>query len=213
MADQVVQTIVDWIYTVDPLGMYLLFFIIAYLENVMPPAPGDVVLAFGGYLAADGLLLITPLWILTVVASVAGFMTMYWFGAKLEDQISANRHDHFILKFFNYKYITKGKVWMNTYGQWVVFGNRFLAGTRSVISLTAGMSHLKRSITIINATLSSMLWNGLLLGAGWFVKDNWQIIGNYLSAYGKIILIGLVIVALARILWVKRKTRKTDLKK
>lgn len=204
MFDQVTQYLVDWMSAFGPLGMYLIFTGVAYLENVLPPVPGDVLLAFGGYVAAEGLVGIFPLWVFTVVASVIGFMNMYWIGHKLEAQISDNRHDHFLLKFINYKHIQKGKLWMSKYGQWVVVGNRFLAGTRSVISLTVGMSHLKIPRTVLNATISSALWNALLLGAGWFVRDNWQVIGMYLSEYGKGILIAIALTILGRFLWLKR---------
>jgi len=212
MVDQVVQSVVDWVAMVGPVGVYIVFTSIAYLENVLPPVPGDVLVAFSGYLAAEGLIGIFPIWALTVIASVVGFMNMYWIGQKLEGQISGNRHNHFLLKFINYKYIRTGKLWMNRYGQWVVVANRFLAGTRSVISLTAGMSHLNIGYTVMNSFISSALWNAILIGAGWVVQENWQIIGEYLSAYGKVILIGIAILILSRILWGYFKAKKTDQK-
>ncbi|MBO6623178.1 MAG: DedA family protein [Balneola sp.] len=196
MADQVVQNIVDWINVVPPIGIYLIFFGIAYLENLIPPMPGDVIVAFGGYLAAEGTVSFMLLFVVTVFASVIGFMNMYWFGKKWGSQIEENPNSHLLLKFIDYKYFQKGKKWMNKWGQWVVFGNRFLAGTRSVISLTTGMSGLKVSYTVMNSFLSSILWNALLLGAGWYVQDNWEIIGRYLSNYGKLIL-GAIIVVIA----------------
>lgn len=189
MADQIVQSIVDWISVVPPIGIYLIFFAIAYLENILPPVPGDVIVAFGGYLAADGVIDILPVWLLTVVASVFGFMTMYWLGYKWGEQIDNNRESHFILRIIDYKYFARGKRWMKSYGQGVVLANRFLAGTRSVISLTAGMSRLKVWPTVFSSLISSVLWNSLLLGMGWVIKDNWRIIGEYLSGYGKGILV------------------------
>ncbi len=208
MVDQVIQSVVDWVAMVGPMGVYLVFTLIAYAENILPPVPGDVLVAFSGYLAAEGLVGLFPIWILTVLASVIGFMNMYWIGQKLETQISANRHDHIFLKFINYKYFRKGRVWMSKYGQWVIISNRFLAGTRSVISLTAGMSRLKILPTIVSSLISSMLWNALLIGAGWLVKENWKIIGEYLSAYGKVILVGITVAILARYLWVKWHRKK-----
>lgn len=205
MADQVVQTIVDWISVVPPISVYLIFTVIAYLENVLPPVPGDVLIAFAGYLAADGLLSLPLIWILTVLASVVGFMNMYWIGYKVGGQIEDKKDDHILLRFINYRYFRKGKIWMYKYGQWVIFGNRFLAGTRSVISLTAGMSRLKISQTIINALISSALWNSILLFMGWFIRDNWQVIGGYLSTYGKVILVCIGVLILARIMWSKKK--------
>ncbi len=200
MADQVVQNIVDWINVVPPIGIYLIFFGIAYLENLIPPMPGDVIVAFGGYLAAEGTVSFMLLFVVTVFASVIGFMNMYWFGKKWGSQIEENPKGHLLLKFIDYKYFQKGKKWMNKWGQWVVFGNRFLAGTRSVISLTTGMSGLKVSYTVMNSFLSSILWNALLLGAGWYVQDNWEIVGRYLSNYGKLILGAIIAVIVLKFL-------------
>lgn len=210
MADQVVQAIIDWISVVPPIGVYFIFTLIAYLENVLPPVPGDVLLAFSGYLAAEGLISLPLIWLLTVLASVLGFMNMYWIGYKLGGQIEEEKDDHFLLRFINYKYFKKGKNWMSKYGQWVIFGNRFLAGTRSVISLTAGMSHLKISHTIANSLISSTLWNALLLFMGWFIRDNWQVIGGYLSTYGKVILVCIGVVIIVRIIWSKKKTESSS---
>ncbi|MEQ9308061.1 MAG: DedA family protein [Balneolaceae bacterium] len=212
MADQIVQTIVEWISTVPPIGIYLIFTIIAYLENVLPPVPGDVLLAFSGYLAADGLLSLPLIWMLTVLASVIGFMNMYWIGAKLGGHIDAKKDDHILLQFINYRHFRKGKIWMYKYGQWVIFGNRFLAGTRSVISLTAGMSRLKISLTMLNSFISSALWNATLLIMGWLIRDNWLIIGEYLSAYGKVILIGIGVLILVRFIWSKNQLKRLQKK-
>lgn len=210
MADQVVQTIIDWISVVPPIGVYLIFTLIAYMENVLPPVPGDVLLAFGGYLAADGLLSLPLIWVLTVLASVVGFMNMYWIGYKLGGQIEEKKGEHFLLRFINYRYFRKGKIWMYKYGQWVIFGNRFLAGTRSVISLTAGMSHLKISHTVVNSLISSAFWNAILLFMGWFIRDNWQVIGGYLSTYGKVILVCIGLLIIVRIIWSKKNSDSSE---
>lgn len=208
MADQIIQNIIDWIEVVPPLGIYLIFFGIAYIENIIPPMPGDVIVAFGGYLAAEGVVSFTVLLIVTVVASVVGFMNMYWFGYKWGAQIEENQDDHLILRFLDYKYFKKGKKWMAEWGQWVVFGNRFLAGTRSVISLTTGISKLNVTHTALNSFFSSLLWNFLLLASGWYVRDNWEVIGHYLSNYGKIILVIIVLLFLIRIVVLKAKKNK-----
>lgn len=207
MADYIVQTVIEWIQVIPPGAIYLLFFGIAYLENLIPPVPGDVLVAFGGYLAAEGIILIWPVWSLTIVASVMGFMTMYWLGYSWGEGIENNRTTHFILRFIPYRYLSRGKKWMRRWGQGVVMANRFLAGTRSVISLTAGISHLPIPQTMASSLLSSVLWNSLLLALGWIIQDNWQIIGGYLSNYGKSILALIFLVVIIAI-WVKHRKKR-----
>ena len=210
MVDQVLQVVIDWVAQVSPFKVYIAFTLIAYLENILPPIPGDILIVFSGYLAAEGLVSLIPIWTFTVSASVLGFMNMYWLGKKLEHQISTNTHEYFLLKFFKYKYIKIAKTWMQKYGQWVVVSNRFLAGTRSVISLTAGVSDLKITQTTFSSFISSALWNAILIGSGWLVKENWAIIGNYLTAYGKLILLGISLLIISRILLSYFKKKKTN---
>lgn len=198
---------------VPPSGIYLILFGVAYIENLIPPMPGDVIVAFGGYLAAESIIGVAPLWGMTVVASVLGFMTMYWLGYKWGVQIEENRESHLLLRFIDYKYFKRGKKWMERWGQGVILANRFLAGTRSVISLTAGMSRLHIMRTIVSSLLSSMLWNALLIGMGWVIRDNWKIIGEYLSNYGKVILLLIVIIISVKLyfeFYYKRKAKGSE---
>lgn len=188
MIDQFVQEAVQFINTLPPLSIYLVFFIVAYVENVVPPIPGDVLVAFGGYLAAESVIGLVPLLVLTTIASVIGFMSMYWIGSRWGTLIKKKKKQFWLLRFIPLKYINKVRTWMQRWGMGVVLANRFLAGTRSVISITAGLSHTQVSSTIVFSTISSLLWNGILLGFGWIVHENWRLIGEYLTIYGRIVL-------------------------
>ena len=188
MLEQFTQELVQWIQALPPLSIYIVFFLVAYFENILPPVPGDVLVAFGGYLAAESVIELLPVYILTTVASVIGFMTMYWLGSHWGVQIEEQKERFWLMRFIPLKYMNKVRKWMGKWGLGVVMANRFLAGTRSVISLTAGISHTAIPGTVISSTISSLLWNGILLGAGWIVHENWQIIGDYLSIYGRVIL-------------------------
>lgn len=199
MINQFVQEMVQLINSLPPVSIYLVFFLVAYFENVIPPIPGDVLVAFGGYLAAESVIGLVPVLLLTTLASVVGFMSMYWIGSRWGTQIQNKKKHFWLLRFISLKYLNKVRSWMQQWGVGVVLANRFLPGTRSVISITAGLSHTRISTTIICSAISSILWNGILLGFGWIVHENWRLIGEYLSVYGKIILGGLVIVILIKL--------------
>ncbi|WP_138431711.1 DedA family protein [Fodinibius saliphilus] len=198
MVENFIQEFVDLINALPPLSIYTVFFLVAYFENVIPPIPGDVLVAFGGYLAAESVIGLVPMLLLTTIASVLGFMSMYWIGSRWGTQIELNNKRIWLLRFIPLKYINKTRSWMQRWGMGVVLANRFLAGTRSVISLTAGLSHTRITPTVISSAISSILWNGILLGFGWVVHENWKVIGDYLSLYGKIILAGIVLFIIVR---------------
>jgi len=205
-----INQVVDWILTLSPISIYLIFGFIAYMENVVPPIPGDVLVAFGGYLAAEQVIGFTPLLAITTVASVFGFMSMYAIGAYFGGIIEVQRKKYWLMRFIDIKYFDKVKNWMQDWGQGVILANRFLAGTRSVISLTAGITKTRVYTTIISSAISSVLWNLILLGLGWFVHENWQIIGDYLNIYGRVILIAIVLLVIARWLWKKKRIEKAE---
>jgi len=183
-----INDLADWVLTLSPLSVYAIFAFIAYLENVVPPIPGDILVVFGGYLAAEQIVSFNGMLLVTTMASVIGFMNMYGIGYYFGDKIGEQRKDFWLMKIVDVKYFDRGKRWMHRWGQGVILANRFLAGTRSVISVTAGLTQTKIYPTILSATVSSLIWNFILLGLGWIVHENWQIIGHYLNIYGWFIL-------------------------
>lgn len=205
--EQFTQEIINLINAMPATGIYLIFFLVAYIENIVPPIPGDVLVAFGGYLAAESVVRLFPVLTLTTVASVLGFMTLYWLGSRWGMQIENKKSKFWLVRFIPLKYLNKVRDWMQRWGMGVVLANRFLAGTRSVISLTAGISHTRVSYTIICSTISSFLWNGILLGFGWFVHENWHVIGDYLTIYGRIILAAILLFLILRFI-IKRYKKK-----
>lgn len=206
-----VEQLVDWILTLSPASIYAIFIFIAYVENIVPPLPGDVLVAFGGYLAAEQLVSFTTLLITTTFASVVGFMSMYAIGYYFGDKIEAHRSEFWLMRIVDVKYFDRGKRWMQRWGQGVILANRFLAGTRSVISVTAGLSKTKIYSTITSSAISSILWNAILMGMGWIVHENWQVIGHYLNIYGWTILSILILIASGMLIynWLSRPKVET----
>jgi membrane protein DedA with SNARE-associated domain len=197
--EQFTLEVVELIKQFPPFMVYIAFFSIAYIENIVPPIPGDVLVAFAGYLAAEDIIGLVPVYLLTTIASVIGFMSMYAIGSRWGTGLQKNGQ-HWITRFIDLKYIEKAQKWMWRWGQGVVLANRFLAGTRSVISLTAGISHTPITKTVFSSTVSSLLWNAILIGFGWVVHEQWQTIGHYLSIYSRIIFIGIALFIIIRLL-------------
>lgn len=209
MLDNYTPDLVEWIEALPLISIYAAFFLIAYLENVLPPVPGDILVVFAGYLAADGILNFSVVWGLTTVSSVFGFMSMYYIGHKWGEGIREQRSKFWMFKYLDFKYMVRVQGWMNRWGHGVTLANRFMAGTRSVISLIAGITRMDIRYTILSSFISSLLWNFLLLGSGWLIQENWEKIGTYLSIYSWAILLLVV----AFITWKLVKYRKKRLAK
>jgi membrane protein DedA with SNARE-associated domain len=211
MIEEYVLNLVDWIYSLPVVSIYLIFLAISYTENVFPPIPGDLLIVFGGYIAVENVVSFNALLWITTFGSVLGFMTIYYIGYRLGDEIRTRNPRLGFLKYFDRKYLDKAELWMYRWGQGVILANRFLAGTRSIISLTAGISRTKTTRTVISATVSALLWNLILLTVGWYIGENWQVIKNYLNIYGTTILV-LIILFVGIKMFLKYRKRKKNSK-
>ncbi len=205
--EEFLGTFTEWVSMLHPSVIVLLISFVAYLENVVPPIPGDLVVVFAGFLASEGIIRVFPVYMGTSVASVVGFMSMYYLGVYLRGKSKQLSDPKFWMRrYLDPRHLKKARIWMNRWGQWVVVGNRFLAGTRSVIALTAGYSRTHVAITSVSSFVSSLLWNGLLLFAGYLIHENWQLIGEYLSIYSRTIMV-LIAIVIGVTWYVRRKRR------
>ena len=79
MADYL-ESLLAALSSVDPLWAYGILVLSAFLENIVPPIPGDTVVVFSAYLVGRGLLGIWPVFLATCVGGMAGFLVMYYLG-------------------------------------------------------------------------------------------------------------------------------------
>lgn len=199
--------LINWLEALPPFWAYATIFIIAYGENIVPPIPGDMIVVFGGYLVGLGNLSFVMVVALSTIGGALGFMSLYCVGYQIGDAVLEPGR----LKWIPKKQVIKAQKWLTRWGYGVVAFNRFLSGFRSVISLTVGMAKMNGWKTIIFATLSAVVWTGLIAYAGFAIGDNWKIVGDYLRNYGKTIFWGLMllIVFQAVRLYLKRRRKLT----
>jgi membrane protein DedA with SNARE-associated domain len=189
--------------------MTLFFF--SFIENVFPPSPSDVVVIFGASLISGGDQNIgfIPVLLITSLGSSAGFMLMYYVGMTLGEK--AIRHKK--LKFISPESIAKTDEWFKKYGYKLIVFNRFMPGTRSVISFFAGFSELDAKKTFIYSTISAFAWNAIIIWLGVLLGNNIEAIDKYLSIYSNAV-IGLtllvVLVILVRQILLKKKRQKSE---
>jgi membrane protein DedA with SNARE-associated domain len=201
------ETLILYFQQLSPIWVYVAIFFIAYIENIFPPSPSDIIIVAGGYLVGVGHIdFFTSLFIATI-GSTTGFMTMYkigdWFGLKIIEKGK--------IKFLPLESVHKVETWFRHYGYWLIIANRFLSGTRAVVGFFAGMAEVKFVPTAILCFLSALVWNGILIYSGTLVGENWESIGFYLSTYSQIVTTLLVTaVIIIIILWYNRRKVKND---
>ncbi|MGO9482774.1 MAG: DedA family protein [Candidatus Kryptoniota bacterium] len=178
-----IDTIIGALQHAAPGYLYFTLFFFAFLENLFPPSPSDLVIAFGGTLVGFGKLNMFAAILFATLGSTAGFVSMYYLGFFLGRGII----DSGKLKFLPLDKVKVVEGWFTKYGYWIVIGNRFLSGTRAIISFVVGLSELPIAITLPLCAASALLWNTLLVLAGSQLGHNWRQIEYYLSIYGTII--------------------------
>jgi membrane protein DedA with SNARE-associated domain len=201
------ESILDQISTYPPLWIYAVLFFFSFIENVFPPSPSDLVVLVGGTLISTGVIHFIPTLILTTLGSIIGFMVLFYLGSAVDKKVIHSGK----LKFIPIDAVDKVEAWFNKYGYWVILVNRFLPGTRSVISFFSGLSHLKVEKTVVLATISAFAWNAIILYLGIVFGDNVKVVDDYLSTYSNIVIAVTVVIVLFFIIrnFVRKKKAKT----
>lgn len=195
--------------TVSPLWVYITLFLVAFFENLFPPFPSDIVIVFAASLIPHGTIQFIPAMLSAVLGGTAGFMTMYgigiWFGHRIIERGK--------IKFIPLDNIHKVEAWFRRFGYWLIVANRFLSGTRAIVSFFAGISELKLLETSLLSFFSSLLWNSILIYGGMELGQNWHTIADYVKSYSYFITIAIgtiVIYYSVRYVLKKRISNKTQ---
>ena len=195
MADSFLQ----FIKGIDSAYLYPALFVSAVLENLIPPIPGDTVTLFGAYLVGIGQLHFSGVFAATALGNFTGFMLLFFLGRFLEKEFFLNRN----FRYFPKEGLLKAEQWFQQFGYMIILFNRFLSGARSVISIFSGISELKTGKVALYCMISCLVWNGMLVYAGYKAGKNWEAITVFLKQYNKIVLViiiaGVTIFALKRI--------------
>jgi membrane protein DedA with SNARE-associated domain len=187
-----VEEIITFLRSVDPIFIYIAVFGIAFIENIFPPFPSDVIVAFSGALSVVASLSLPIVIVCAVAGSTSGFIVMYFIGKFAGDKILEKGK----IKFISKEAVFTVERWFQKYGYWLIIANRFLAGTRAIISFFAGMSELDLKRTAILSAISALVWNLILIFVGFYVGHNLSKISEYISTYNKVVFGILILVAL-----------------
>jgi len=149
----------------------LIIFVAMVAENACLPVPSEVVVPYGGVLAALGY---TSLWAVIVVSTLAALVgtgTVYaigrWGGRPL-----ALRYGHRIR--LKPSHVDQAERWFERRGEPMVLYTRMLPVVRTFISLPAGIARMSWVKFVIYTAVGSVVWNTALAYLGWAFGANWD---------------------------------------
>ena len=160
------QWIIDLINQSGYLGVGFLMF----LETIFPPIPSEVIMPVAGLAAARGKMDVVGV----IVSGTAGAMlgnTFWYFAARV---IDIERFKPFILRFgrwltLDWHEIERAEKLFGTRGWAIVFFSRMLPTLRSLISIPAGLLHMRLSTFMLWSTLGTVIWTASLGMAGYIL--------------------------------------------
>lgn len=80
------------------------------------------------------------------------------------------------------------------YGVWAVGIGRVIPICRTYIAFVAGVSGQSYTQFLLGSAIGITIWNTILIGLGYTLKDNWGIVENFYGQYKHILLLAVIFV-------------------
>ncbi|MDN4039500.1 DedA family protein [Massilia sp. YIM B02443] len=172
---------------------YFGVFALMALENIFPPIPSELIMPFAGFVAARGDLSVAGVLVAGTAGSVAGALPWYYAGkvyGKERLEKLADKHARWLT-------VTHGDIEhamdaFEKHGKKVVLLGRLIPAIRTLISVPAGLAKMPLAQFLLYSTVGSLLWTGILTGAGYLLESQYERVADYVDPVSKAVLIGLV---------------------
>ncbi|MDX3384190.1 DedA family protein [Streptomyces niveiscabiei] len=164
------------------------------LENLFPPLPSEVILPLTGFAAGQGVIGLPSALLWTTLGSVVGAVALYWIGA-----LFGRERMHALwarLPLVKASDLERTEAWFARHGTKAVLLGRMVPIFRSLISVPAGVERMPLTVFVPLTALGSLLWNSVLVLAGYWLGDRWEVVETYVGIVSKVVL-GVVVIALA----------------
>ncbi|CAL9431527.1 DedA family protein [Streptomyces sp. enrichment culture] len=173
------------------------------LENLFPPLPSEIILPLTGFAAGQGVISLAAALFWTTLGSVVGAAALYWIGA-----LFGRRRMYAIwarLPLVKTADLERTEQWFARHGTKAVLLGRMVPIFRSLISVPAGLERMPMPVFLALTAVGSLVWNAVLVMAGYWLGDQWETVGDYVGVVSKGVLV-LVVAALVLYLVVRLRS-------
>lgn len=189
-----------------PLPMlYMVIGAVSALENVFPPFPSDVVVAFGAFLAARGQASAISTFVICWIGNIAGAGLTYYIGRRYGTGAFMHRLE---------KYGGKGaeerlRSLYARYGFAALFISRFLPGVRALVPPFAGAMRVPPGRTFLAIAAASGIWFVFITWLAFRAGENWEVLYGHIMTSGRVVAyVALAIVVTGAAIWYFRRKRQ-----
>lgn len=177
-------------------------FIIIMLEYACFPVSSEIVLPFSGAIASISHIPFLLILLVSVIAGLIGTSFCYWLGRGGGTPLIQG-----IIRRFpkSKKGIDNSYKNFEKYGTYAVCILRVIPICRTYIAFIAGALKQNYLIFITSSCIGITVWNTILIGIGYFLKENWRNVTLYYDRY-KTLINPILFIVLATIIYHKLKT-------
>jgi membrane protein DedA with SNARE-associated domain len=186
---------------------YLAIFALMAAENLFPPIPSELIMPLAGFTAASGKLDLFAVLLAGAAGSVAGSTPWYYAGrlyGRKRLRTLAGKHGRWLtLKPDD---IDKALQAFERHGRKAVLFGRLVPAVRTLISVPAGIAEMSVLRYLAYSAIGSLVWAGLLAGAGYLLEAKYETVARYLDPVSKAIVGFLTVTYLYRLATYKKES-------
>ncbi|MBV6520953.1 MAG: putative membrane protein [Gemmatimonadaceae bacterium] len=174
------QAFLERLSALPPETLFGAMAVLAALENVFPPIPADVLVAFGGFMAARNGASPWSAFLAVWIGNVLGAIAMYVVGRRLgADLVTRRLHLH---PGSNAE--SRIRRWHDRYGIGALFMSRFVPGIRAVMPPIAGSLRIPLPVVATAIASASALFYGLVTWLAFNAGANWEVLVEQVRQLG-----------------------------
>ncbi|MCW7540017.1 DedA family protein [Aquabacterium sp. A7-Y] len=192
---------VDWIIRTITEQGYLAILLLMCAENVFPPLPSELIMPFAGFAAARGDLSLAGVMISGTLGSLLGALPWYVAGRRVGGERLrrfADRHGRWLT--VSREELDTADRWFHRHGPLVLVVGRMVPAVRTLIAAPAGVMRLSWLPFLGWSLLGSLLWTGVLTGAGFVLESRYEQISRWIDPVAKGVVALLVLGYVVRVL-------------
>lgn len=168
-------------------------FLLMLIESICIPIPSEVIMSFGGFMAAQGTLNFWWVIVIGTVANVLGGLIAYAIG-RYGGRPLILRYGRYVL--LSPEHLQRAETWFSRFGELTVFFGRMVPAVRTFVSLPAGFASMSVWRFLVFSALGSLPWNFAMTYAGFQLHAHWDVIDEKLKPLtyaGALILVAAVV--------------------
>lgn len=203
-----IEQVFAWLLGLPPGALYATAFGLAFIENIFPPTPSDVLIGLCAFVAAAGGTPTSSIFGVVMAGTLLGAAFTYALGrkygaqglhARMEARGWVGREKRIELAYIRY-------------GLVALFVGRLIMGVRSIVPMVAGAFRVHPALAMAVMGIASAVWYGIIVWMASRVGENWEVYTEQLVAFtrwgtgvaGGLVLIGAIVLGV----WLYRRRKR-----